>query len=164
MAQVLDLSAVEGFNGELLRDGDPGYEDARRVFNAGIESLVESLDVGTAGLSGWVVNVYPELVQWLAEHGSAASPEAVRLQAALDAVERTMAPSYPASAKRLHSSRSKTDHEPDSLAAASSFLRWSCVACSVRICRASSCNDRWSSVIAKSIRAPSRLSVTKTAE
>jgi hypothetical protein len=29
MAQVLDLSEVEGFSGELLRDGDPGYDDAR---------------------------------------------------------------------------------------------------------------------------------------
>ncbi len=37
MAQVLDVSAIEGFNGELLRDGDPLYDDARRVFNAGID-------------------------------------------------------------------------------------------------------------------------------
>ena len=35
MAQaVLDPAALEGFGGELLRDGDPGYDDARRVFNA----------------------------------------------------------------------------------------------------------------------------------
>jgi FAD/FMN-containing dehydrogenase len=38
MAQaVLDLTALEGFGGELLRDGDPGYDEARRVFNAGID-------------------------------------------------------------------------------------------------------------------------------
>ena len=37
MAQVLDLSAVENFGGELLREGDPGYDDARSVFNAGID-------------------------------------------------------------------------------------------------------------------------------
>jgi FAD/FMN-containing dehydrogenase len=38
MAQaVLDLAALEGFGGELLRDGDPGYDEARRVFNAGID-------------------------------------------------------------------------------------------------------------------------------
>lgn len=91
---------------EMGRRVDVAASSRMRVFNAGIESLVESLDVGTAGLSGWVVNVYPELVQWLAEHGSASSPEAVRLQAALDAVERTMAPSYPASAKRLVALRS----------------------------------------------------------
>ena len=34
---VLDLAALEGFGGELLRDGDPGYDEARRVFNAGID-------------------------------------------------------------------------------------------------------------------------------
>jgi FAD/FMN-containing dehydrogenase len=38
MAQALiDPAAVEGFGGELLRDGDPGYDDARRVFNATID-------------------------------------------------------------------------------------------------------------------------------
>ena len=31
-----------------------------KVYNAGIETLVESLRVGVSGLSGWVVNVYPE--------------------------------------------------------------------------------------------------------
>ena len=38
MAQaILDTAVLEGFGGELLRDGDPGYDDARRVFNAGID-------------------------------------------------------------------------------------------------------------------------------
>jgi FAD/FMN-containing dehydrogenase len=38
MAQAtIDPAALEGFGGELLRDGDPGYDDARRVFNAGID-------------------------------------------------------------------------------------------------------------------------------
>jgi FAD binding domain/Berberine and berberine like len=38
MAQaVLDPATVEGFGGQLLRDGDPGYDEARRVFNAGID-------------------------------------------------------------------------------------------------------------------------------
>jgi FAD/FMN-containing dehydrogenase len=38
MAQaILDPAVVEGFGGELLRDGDPGYDDARRVFNAAID-------------------------------------------------------------------------------------------------------------------------------
>jgi FAD/FMN-containing dehydrogenase len=38
MAQaILDPAVVEGFGGELLRDGDPGYDDARRVFNAGVD-------------------------------------------------------------------------------------------------------------------------------
>lgn len=91
---------------EMGRRVEAAATSRMRVFNAGIESLVQSLDVGTAGLSGWVVNVYPELVQWLSEHGSAASPGAVRLQAALDEVERRMAPDYPASAKRLVELRS----------------------------------------------------------
>src|SRR4051812_9822607 len=38
MAQaILDPATVEAFGGELLRDGDPGYDDARRVFNAAID-------------------------------------------------------------------------------------------------------------------------------
>jgi len=38
MAQaILDPAVVEGFGGELLSDGDPGYDDARSVFNAGID-------------------------------------------------------------------------------------------------------------------------------
>jgi FAD/FMN-containing dehydrogenase len=38
MAQaVLDTATVEGFGGELLTDGDVGYDDARRVFNAAID-------------------------------------------------------------------------------------------------------------------------------
>ena len=38
MAQaVLDSPALEGFAGELVRDGDPAYDDLRRVFNAAID-------------------------------------------------------------------------------------------------------------------------------
>jgi FAD/FMN-containing dehydrogenase len=34
---ALDTAALEGFGGQLLRDGDPGYEESRRVFNAAID-------------------------------------------------------------------------------------------------------------------------------
>jgi FAD binding domain/Berberine and berberine like len=34
---VLDSPALEGFAGELVRDGDPGYDDLRGVFNAAID-------------------------------------------------------------------------------------------------------------------------------
>jgi FAD/FMN-containing dehydrogenase len=38
MAQaVLDSPALEGFAGELVRDGDPAYDELRRVFNAAID-------------------------------------------------------------------------------------------------------------------------------
>jgi FAD/FMN-containing dehydrogenase len=38
MAQaILDTAALEGFGGELLSDGDPGYDESRTVFNAGID-------------------------------------------------------------------------------------------------------------------------------
>jgi FAD/FMN-containing dehydrogenase len=38
MAQaILDTAALEGFGGELLRDGYPGYDESRTVFNAGID-------------------------------------------------------------------------------------------------------------------------------
>jgi FAD/FMN-containing dehydrogenase len=34
---TVDTAALEGFGGELLRDGDPGYDQARRVPNAAID-------------------------------------------------------------------------------------------------------------------------------
>src|SRR3954452_14701208 len=37
MEAILDPAAVAAFGGELLQDGDPGYDDARRVFNAAID-------------------------------------------------------------------------------------------------------------------------------
>ena len=38
MAQAaIDSPALEGFAGELVRDGDPGYDDLRSVFNATID-------------------------------------------------------------------------------------------------------------------------------
>src|SRR5215208_4091760 len=38
MAQaVLDTARLVDFGGELLRDGDPGYDESRRVFNAAID-------------------------------------------------------------------------------------------------------------------------------
>jgi len=38
MAQAaLDTAALADFGGELVQDGDPGYDDARRVFNAAID-------------------------------------------------------------------------------------------------------------------------------
>ena len=34
---TVDTAALEGFGGELVRDGDPGYDESRAVFNAGID-------------------------------------------------------------------------------------------------------------------------------
>jgi len=34
---AVDTAALDGFGGELLRDGDPGYDERRRVFNAAID-------------------------------------------------------------------------------------------------------------------------------
>lgn len=70
-----------------------------KVFNAGIETLVESLAVGVSGLSGWVVNVYPDLVRRIVEGGGGGAFQG--LQDELDYVERTMGPTYPASGKAL---------------------------------------------------------------
>jgi Berberine and berberine like len=36
-ATLRRTAALQGFDGELLRDGDPGYDESRGVFNAGID-------------------------------------------------------------------------------------------------------------------------------
>jgi 4-hydroxy-tetrahydrodipicolinate synthase len=78
-----------------------------KVYNAGIETLVDSLKVGVSGLSGWVVNVYPEKVAWLCANGASIDYPTARLaQDALDRVERGMGPTYPNSAKFLLGERS----------------------------------------------------------
>lgn len=82
-----------------VADGTP-----MKVYNAGIETLVESLAVGVSGLSGWVVNVYPEHVAWLTANFSDARARGV--QDALDRLERGMGPTYPNSAKHLVALRS----------------------------------------------------------
>jgi 4-hydroxy-tetrahydrodipicolinate synthase len=87
-----------------------------KVFNAGIETLVESLQVGVSGLSGWIVNVYPEHVQWLTENGRPETSAARAMQDALDATERGMGPTYPNSAKVLLESRAGLGFRP--------FSRW----------------------------------------
>jgi 4-hydroxy-tetrahydrodipicolinate synthase len=73
-----------------------------KVYNAGIETLVESLEVGVSGLSGWVVNIYPEYVARLcAAAAGIPREEALAFQDVLDRVERGMGATYPSSAKYL---------------------------------------------------------------
>ncbi|MFE5409557.1 dihydrodipicolinate synthase family protein [Microbacterium sp. NPDC056569] len=74
-----------------------------RVFNAGIENYAESLQVGVAGLSGWVVNVAPDLVARLGELAAAegVTPRVQGLQQLLVDIEQRMGPTYPGSAKAL---------------------------------------------------------------
>ncbi|MBW9111909.1 dihydrodipicolinate synthase family protein [Microbacterium trichothecenolyticum] len=74
-----------------------------KVFNAGIENYAESLQVGVAGLSGWVVNVAPDLVARLGELAAAegVTPRVHGLQQLLADIEQRMGPTYPGSAKAL---------------------------------------------------------------
>jgi len=74
-----------------------------RVYNAGIENYAESVDAGVAGLSGWVVNVAPDLVARLGALASSEglTPRVRSLQQALVDVETRMGPTYPASAKAI---------------------------------------------------------------
>ena len=77
-----------------------------KVYNAGIETLVDSLRVGVSGLSGWVVNVYPEAVAALCADGASMDYDsAIAAQDSLDRVERGMGPTYPNSAKFLLAQR-----------------------------------------------------------
>ncbi|MET0296295.1 MAG: dihydrodipicolinate synthase family protein [Microbacterium sp.] len=77
------------------------------VFNAGIENYVESLRVGVSGLSGWVVNVAPDLVARIGDLvATGQTVEALALQARLEAVEKEMGATYPSSAKAIVDARS----------------------------------------------------------
>lgn len=79
-----------------------------KVYNAGIETLVESLEVGVAGLSGWVVNIYPEHVARLCATAAVIPrEESLIVQGVLDRVERGMGATYPSSAKYLLEKRAQ---------------------------------------------------------
>ena len=85
----------------LVSEGTP-----MKVYNAGIETLVDSLRVGVSGLSGWVVNVYPAAVAELCANGATMDYDAaIAAQDSLDRVERGMGPTYPNSAKFLLAQR-----------------------------------------------------------
>jgi 4-hydroxy-tetrahydrodipicolinate synthase len=79
-----------------------------RVYNAGIENLAESIEVGVVGMSGWISNVYPDAVAELTALADAegATPRALELQRALTDAEQRMGATYPSSAKRLVRMRS----------------------------------------------------------
>lgn len=86
-----------------------------RVLNAGIENLTESLDVGVAGLSGWIATVYPDLVARIIEmHSLGDIDGALALQAELVRVEQGMGASYPSSAKYLVDARGPLGMRTDS--------------------------------------------------
>ena len=87
-----------------------------RVFNAGIENYIESLALGVSGLSGWVVNVAPDLVTRLADlvASEGHSARAVELQRMLAQVESRMGPTYPGSAKAIVEARAGIGFTPRS--------------------------------------------------
>ncbi|MDN3496449.1 dihydrodipicolinate synthase family protein [Planococcus sp. APC 4015] len=88
---------------ERVRAGAP---HGLRVFNAGIENYAESLQVGVAGLSGWVVNVAPDLVARIGDLvADGQLVEASALQSRLEAVEKKMGSTYPSSAKAIVDAR-----------------------------------------------------------
>jgi len=87
-----------------------------RVYNAGIENYAQSVAIGVAGLSGWIVNVAPDLVARLGELASSEglTPRVRALQDALVEVESRMGPTYPASAKALVERRAGLGWSPRS--------------------------------------------------
>jgi 4-hydroxy-tetrahydrodipicolinate synthase len=72
-----------------------------QLFNAAIASLVPSLRLGAAGLSGYAANVYPELVDWLCRHADDDAADVVAVQRLLTIVEHSINLRYPTSAKFL---------------------------------------------------------------
>lgn len=96
-------------------------ESRLKHFNAQACSLRASLAAGGHGSSGFVSNLYPELVAWLcAHHADAPEADVLAVQRALSVVEHAIDQRYPSSAKYLlaHSSRlrlapiSRWRHEP----------------------------------------------------
>ena len=86
-----------------------------RVLNAGIENLAESILRGTAGLSGWIANVYPDAVARVIDLARAGDLDAaLALQNELVRIETGMGPTYPASAKHLVHRRTGIEFRTDS--------------------------------------------------
>jgi 4-hydroxy-tetrahydrodipicolinate synthase len=70
-----------------------------QLYNAAIASLVPSIRLGAAGLSGYAANVYPELVDWLCRHALEEADDVVSVQRLLTIVEHSLNLRYPTSAK-----------------------------------------------------------------
>ena len=73
-----------------------------RLYNAAIASLVPSMRVGAAGLSGYAASVYPDLVAWLCRNAADLDAGDVRrVQQLLTVIEHSVNLRYPTSAKVL---------------------------------------------------------------
>jgi len=58
---VFDTAALVDFGGELLRDGDPGYDESRRVFNAAIDRRPALIAHCSGVVGGGVAEGVPRL-------------------------------------------------------------------------------------------------------
>lgn len=77
------------------------------MYNAEMQSLVDTVRAGGHGFSGLAANIYPGLVGWLCEHAYDATPQVRRVQRLLSVAEHAIGPSYPSSAKLLLARRWK---------------------------------------------------------
>ncbi len=73
-----------------------------QLYNAAIASLVPSMHLGAAGLSGYAASVYPDLVAWLCRNAvDRDAGDVRRVQQLLTVIEHSVNLRYPTSAKVL---------------------------------------------------------------
>jgi 4-hydroxy-tetrahydrodipicolinate synthase len=72
-----------------------------RLYNGQISSVIESIQLGGSGHSGYASSIYPELVVWLCANGSQDNAETRMVQRLLTVFERMINVKYPSSLKQL---------------------------------------------------------------
>ena len=72
-----------------------------RLYNGQISSVLESMQLGASGHSGYASSIYPELMVWLCDNGTRDSEDTRKVQRLLTVFERMINVKYPSSLKQL---------------------------------------------------------------
>jgi 4-hydroxy-tetrahydrodipicolinate synthase len=83
-----------------------------RLYNGQISSVIESMQLGASGHSGYASSIYPELMVWLCENATRDSEETRTVQRLLTVFERMINVKYPSSLKQLLGQTTKLGISP----------------------------------------------------
>ncbi|MFZ4893779.1 dihydrodipicolinate synthase family protein [Plantibacter sp. Mn2098] len=83
-----------------------------RLYNGQISSVIESMQLGGSGHSGYASSLYPELVVWLCANGTRDDEQTRLVQRLLTVAERMINVNYPSSAKQWLSHRGEVEITP----------------------------------------------------